>query len=128
MSYTDTCSMPIIMYCPLKCVAWGNFVVVYKQISVTSLFGWRISTFLQNFITVCFFVFELREFNLKKKVNKTPYHHAHPYILSTSVLHDLSANCFKVPHEHNNVPNFALVLQGFNTVHYCSLLVFLLAD
>ena len=53
------------------------------------------------------------------------------------VLHDLSTNCFKVRHEHNmlwtiiswnNVSNSALVLQGFNTVHYCSMLVFLLAD
>ena len=51
VSHTYTC-MPIIMHCP------GQFVVVYKQISTTSLFGRRISTFLQNFITV---VFELSE-------------------------------------------------------------------
>ena len=46
-SYTDTCDA-IIMYC-MSLFVVNN--VVYKQISMTSLFGWRICTFLQNFIT-----------------------------------------------------------------------------
>ena len=46
-SYTDTCDA-IIMYC-MSLFVVNN--VVYKQISMTSLFGWQISTFLQNFIT-----------------------------------------------------------------------------
>ena len=78
MSYTDACD-PITMYC------LRIFVVVYcKQCCLQtnkydqSLRGTDIYI-VQNFITIRYFVFELREFNLKKKkekekMNKTPYH------------------------------------------------------
>ena len=69
-----------------------------------------ISTFLQNFITLCCLVFELRDLKEKKKKKKkkmkklsiiAPYiydarYHANPYILSTTVLSDRHFIPFRV--------------------------------
>ena len=67
MSYTASC-VPIIMY------DLGLFVVVYcssnPNINMCSLFALWISTFLQNFITLCCLVFELRDLEEKEEKEK----------------------------------------------------------
>ena len=68
--------------------------------SMTSLFGWQISTFLTNFITVCYFVLcwiWRRRRRKRRRWTKLPIiapyiydasYHANPYILGTTVLSD----------------------------------------
>ena len=72
MSYTASC-VPIIMY---DSGLFLLFADSNPNVNTCSLFALWISTFLQNFITLCCLVFELRDLEEeeKKKIDKTLYH------------------------------------------------------
>ena len=91
-----------------------------------SLFALWISTFLQNFITLCCLVFELRDLEEEEEEKDegedeqnsliAPYtydarHHANPYILSTTVLSDTLVGGMRCRQVHA----LCQLVAGYNT-------------